>query len=84
MPDDGATTTVPVPDQFAMRSAGTPAALAVADTRTAWNYGQLARAAAEVADRLVAAGLRPGEGAAVLLPVRQESLNPAEVVTEQG
>jgi amino acid adenylation domain-containing protein len=74
MSDNGTTTTVPVPGQFAMRSADTPAALAVADTRTAWNYGQLARAAAELADRLVAAGLRPGEGAAVLLPKSAELL----------
>jgi amino acid adenylation domain-containing protein len=71
---NGDASAVLVPDQFAVRTARTPTALAVADARTAWSYGHLAGAAAALADRLVTAGLRPGEGAAVLMPKSAELL----------
>ncbi|HEU4558056.1 MAG TPA: amino acid adenylation domain-containing protein [Longimicrobium sp.] len=54
-----------VPELFVRRSAATPHALAVEDPRERWNYEELDRASARIANRLLDAGVQPGDVVAI-------------------
>ncbi|HEU5182484.1 MAG TPA: amino acid adenylation domain-containing protein [Candidatus Polarisedimenticolia bacterium] len=55
-----------VHDQISRRAAEHPAALAVSDARGAWSYGELEARSNQLANRLIAGGVRPGEVVAIL------------------
>jgi len=54
-----------VPERFARRAAEAPHALAVEDPHERWTYAELDAASARIANRLAAAGVRPGDVVAI-------------------